>query len=233
MSDYEYDSEFNLNPFGFDPDILEELASSDDLTLERYLDIVHENPVYIKKISKTVPFYDRIARFAVELDGTCIQFIQEKTEDLCRAAVECTYLALSCISEEEPFYNSLCMIAVRNDGKALEFIDCEHHDDEMCLIALRSYPKAIESIADPTEEMCMIAVQADPNTIKYIYDPPMEAVKYALARKPHLLSRVKRELTEEMFQVIVDNHPTIARNLVYENYPDFAHLTYPKNLGKR
>lgn len=88
-------------------------------------------------------------------------------------------LFLSYVPEDKMSYR-FCLQAVgiksheimrKKYVKSLKYVPDIYFTEELCEIAVRTNPKSIKYIANPTERMCQDAVERDPEAIKYIENP--------------------------------------------------------------
>lgn len=122
---------------------------------------------YVKDEFKT----PKVCLAAVISNEHAIRFVPEQTDELCYAAVispENYGHALHWIKNKTPL---LCRKAVEMSGTNLMHVPEELQTNELCLIAIKTSPRAIFYVIKPTLEMYELAVSADPSLADEIERP--------------------------------------------------------------
>jgi len=65
--------------------------------------------------------------------------------------------------------------------------------EEMCLIAVKCKPNLIEIIENQTDEMCWIAIKHNPLNIRHIWDQKIEMCKYVVMMDPTCIEHVRNQ----------------------------------------
>lgn len=114
--------------------------------------------------------------FYIELckkDGRFLQYIEDedKTLDICMAAVKSTPIALRHVPEKYKVYDIIC-VALTSNGVTLQFIKLDKRTEEYCLLALQSSPNALRYFPETLKSLkiCIDTVKRDMSCIKYVPD---------------------------------------------------------------
>jgi hypothetical protein len=126
-----------------------------------------------------------------------LQYINDKTDELCTLAIQQNIAALECIDSKTPellefafqqnpaaiqYFDvqplDKCLIAVQKNGYYIRLIKLENQTPEICIAAVTQNGNAIGYIKHlQTPEMCMIAIKNSQNklySIESIQHPTME-----------------------------------------------------------
>ena len=92
----------------------------------------------------------------IDNDITCLEEIDDQSDDLCRYALNKNIKALQYIKNQS---NILCRFAINKDIKALQYI--RDQTIEICKYAIYKNTRALEYIKEHTDELCIYALELD------------------------------------------------------------------------
>jgi hypothetical protein len=153
------------------------------------------------------------------------EYVEDKTPEICKEAVQLDGMLLKYIPEEKQTYE-LCIDAVKSNGFALQF--SKFKNAQICLEAVKSNGAAISIIPDfnPQEwygkllddgttisynQLALIAVKQDPFNIKYIQSPTVGMCLRAVRKNGLTFQFIKNEC--KSFELAVEAIKTIEKDL--------------------
>ncbi|MEK7070221.1 MAG: DUF4116 domain-containing protein, partial [Patescibacteria group bacterium] len=102
-------------------------------------------------------------------DSGLFEYIEDKTPELCRLAVENDGYALKYVPQEMKT-PELCRLAVENYGYALKYVPEHMKTPELCRLAVENYGLALKSVPEKlkTSEIYRLAVISNLEVLKYV-----------------------------------------------------------------
>lgn len=104
----------------------------------------------------------------------------------------------------------LCLIAVRQTPHALQYV--YHQTEKICLAAILQQPSLIREVKNQTTKLCLAALRIDGNVIQYIRNPTYPMYKQAVETTPLALQYIV-EQTPELWQIAVEGDPFALKYL--------------------
>jgi len=110
--------------------------------------------------------FERVSR-----NGCALKSIpeNERTNDLCLAAVRENGLALASVPKAKRTYE-ICLEACRNDGNAVYYVPARYRSRELCLAAVENAPAALRFMKKNqiNADICLSAVSANGLVLEYV-----------------------------------------------------------------
>lgn len=133
-------------------------------------------------------FYKKV----VSQNGLLLNYIKDKTYELCELAVKQNGLSLNYVTNKT---NELCKLAVQENGVALEFVDEPLQTDELCKIAVQQDGLALEFVINQTYEICELAIQQNAYSLYYVNNQfkTIELCKLAVENDEECIGHVPQE----------------------------------------
>lgn len=112
-------------------------------------------------------------------------------------------------------YN-MCLMAVRKYGYAIDFVPKNILDVRLIVYALKRDGMALDLIPLylRTKEICMVACETDSRALRFVPSQFLDDVALPILKKDgHALKAIKKDATEEMFRVAVENEPLALQHV--------------------
>ena len=111
-----------------------------------------------------------------------LQFIPEKTADICKTAVGQCWYALQFVDIFDNEYFGTCKIAVEKCGYALKYVNKSalslSEYTELCKIAINQEGCPIQFVKNQTFDLCLLSIQTNTDSIKFINNIPFLVMIY-------------------------------------------------------
>lgn len=149
-----------------DDDIFKEMKPS--LLNEQTINILFEEDVSLFRFIPEKQRTNEMCLKAVKSQACLLDFIENQTDEICKAAVEHDGHALKYIKSENMTY-PLCLAAVKQNGFAIQHVKDKFLTQELCLAAVKNMGLALMNVPDnlQTEEICIAAVRENWKALKY------------------------------------------------------------------
>jgi hypothetical protein len=150
--------------------------------------------VYIDQTAYNVQDLKKIYKTAVKENGHTIQYISNKTEELCILAVKQNGHAIQYINDQT---EKLCWLALKNsNGFAIQYI--HEPTDKMHLEAVRECGQTIQFIKHQTEKLCLIAINQNVENYLYCKINSKRIVKAVLKKLQNSLNDIDYDARKEI-----------------------------------
>lgn len=98
----------------------------------------------------------------------------------------------------------LCLIAVKQTPHALQYV--YHQTEKICMAAILQQPSLIREVKNQTTKLCLAALRLDGNVIRHIRNPTYSMYKQAVETTPLALQYIANQ-TPELWQIAVSGDP--------------------------
>ena len=168
-----------------------------------YEKIFKENYNNIKYIPVEYQTYEMCLE-AIKGIGELLEYVGNKTPELCEIAVEDYALSLEFVPEKYKT-KELCRLAVEYDSFALVFVS--EKTQELCDLAVFGDPYSLEIVPEEfqTEELCYKAIAEDSFIIKYVKNQTPEMVHYLMKNNMTIYEEVIKVSKEQMEEFYKEN----------------------------
>jgi hypothetical protein len=102
---------------------------------------------------------------AVLRNWEALNYVANKTHDICLAAVRQNYRALKIIDMQT---DELCSLAMKHTPEALEFVNREFQTLEMCISAVQYNYLLLRFVKNLRQSVCMVAFEINPMALEMI-----------------------------------------------------------------
>lgn len=148
---------------------------------------------------------------AIKIDSRAIQYINNKTYDLCKYAVEISGNNLKYIDEQT---EELCLIAVTNYPNAIKYV--KKQTDKIALQTVKGNGFMIDYVKNQTDDICIAALDEDSYSIQFIRNPSQKIKNYIISKKPNTVQYIE-DATVEDFLLAVSKDPSCINYIDYNN----------------
>jgi len=132
------------------------IITSNNLSL---IECIQELNNLKKEINDGVDYYLEI----VDEDGLELEFIENQTFNICRAAIHQNGKALQFVKKQT---SELCIEAVKQNGMALQFVN--YQSKKICIEAVKENGMALEFVKKQTEKICLEAVKENGMAFEFV-----------------------------------------------------------------
>jgi hypothetical protein len=166
-----------------------------------------------------------IVKQVMAKDGSFLQFVWDKTFDICLEAVKndgiaIIYVPMKFLNDPDK-YEQLTTTAIDSRGYILSFVDNKNPNVES--ISIEKNGRSIACLPDDRQlpKYQIKAVNDDADNIQFITNRTDEAIDAALKKSPDIARFLKAfEKTEERCYAMIDYDITTFRYVDYRKYPD-------------
>lgn len=173
--------------------------------------IITKFPLLIRFMDNNNEDLQNIFIDAIKTDSRAIQYINNKTYDLCKYAVEISGNNLKYIDEQT---EELCLIAVTNYPNAIRYI--KKQTDKIALQTVKCNGFMIDYIKNQTDDICIAALDEDLYSIQFIRNPTQKIKNYAILKKPNIVQYIENANIED-FLLAVSKDPSCINYIDYDN----------------
>jgi hypothetical protein len=153
-------------------------------------------------LEKIISVNDFLEKFispleAVKQNGLALQFVDNKTLEICLEAVKQNGLALYLVKNQTP---EICLEAVKEHGITLQFV--ENQTPEICLEAVKQNGRALKFVENKTLEICLEAVKQDGFALRFVKNQTPEICLEAVKQDGCALRFVKNQTPEICLEAV-------------------------------
>lgn len=156
--------------------------------------IIESNPSRIKDIDNPA---ENLVVKALSCNGLLLQYIKQPTEAAIRAALE-------------------------QNGYAIRFVPPALQTQAVQTMAIRTSPKVVSLLRNPSEESKLLAVSLDPHVISLMRDTTPEVERAAVSRDAAVINEIK-DPAYETVRFAVERNGLMIRNFQYQ-YPQLREV---------
>lgn len=161
-------------------------------------EIISSHPLLIRFINGDEINLEDTYIKAITSDSRAIQFIKNKTPELCKLAVQMCGDNLKYIDDQT---DELCMIAVADSPNALKYV--KKQTEDIALLAVKRNGLMIDYVKNQTDDVCIAALTEDIYSIQFIRDPNDVVCKFAITKKPYSIQYIENPTVEHYIMAIV------------------------------
>lgn len=182
---------------------------------------IRELPVWSdeEKCKKLITVYPLLIRFmrdedvnleddyvkAITTDSRAIQFIKNKTPELCRLAVQICGDNLKYVDDQT---EELCIIAVTETPHALKYV--KNQTEDIAIQAVKRNGLMIDYVKNQTDNVCLAALTEDIYSIQFIKNPSDKICRFAISKKPYIVQYIENPTVEHYIMALMEDPACIT-----------------------